>query len=46
MIKAFLRLLIQVMDHFDLFLLRDRQCLIEHIQHHHRKQARLKLIGL
>ncbi|MNY47270.1 hypothetical protein D3C86_1825250 [compost metagenome] len=34
------------MDHFDLLQLCNGQRLIEDIQHHHRKQARLKLIRL
>ncbi|MCY1456850.1 hypothetical protein D9M71_740980 [compost metagenome] len=34
------------MNQFDLFQLRNGQRLIEHIQHQHRKQARLKLISL
>ncbi|MNE44225.1 hypothetical protein D3C80_1384430 [compost metagenome] len=34
------------MHQLDLLLLRKGKCLIEHIHHQHRKQARLKLIGI
>ncbi|MNN63158.1 hypothetical protein D3C81_1785160 [compost metagenome] len=44
--QTFLRLFIHVMQQLDTFLLGDGQRLIQHVQHQHREQRRLKLISL